>query len=71
MSPEKTTTVEPSRFNSGEGCQGWILADPVTNGRNLNDHWSSHRHGGVGGRGMRVQVVDCERRDETHEEWPI
>jgi hypothetical protein len=62
MSPEKPTTVEPSLFKIGEGCQGWTLAIPVKNGRGRNDHRSSHRHGGVGGHGMRVQVVDV--RDE-------
>lgn len=58
MSPEKATTVEPSPFKIGEGCQGWTLANPAQSGRGHNDHWSSHHHGGVGGRGMRVQVVD-------------
>jgi hypothetical protein len=58
MSLDMTKTVEPSLFKYGEGCQGWTLANPVQNGRGHNDHWSSYRHGGVGGRGMRVQVVD-------------
>lgn len=48
--------MEPSRFRHGEGYQGWTLANPVKNGRGLNDCWSSHHHGGVGGHGMRVQV---------------
>jgi hypothetical protein len=62
MSPEKTSTVEPSLFKRSEGCQGWTLANPAKSGRGRNDRWSSHRHGGVGGHGMRVQVVDV--RDE-------
>ena len=64
MSPEKTSTVEPSEFKRREGCQGqgWTRANPRNNRRGRNDDWSSHRHGGVGGHGMRVQVV--ELRDE-------
>lgn len=68
MSPEKTSTVEPSLFNIGEGCQDWTLANPAKSGRGHNDHRSSHRHGGVGGRGMRVQVVDV--RDEISGDGP-
>jgi hypothetical protein len=49
-------TVEPSLFRYGEGYQDRILADPASSGRSLNDHWSGHHHGGVGGRGMRVLV---------------
>jgi hypothetical protein len=49
-------TVQPSLFRDGEGYQDRILADPVKNGRSLNDRWSGHRRGGVGGRGMRVLV---------------
>ena len=50
-------TVEPSRLLGGEGYQDRILANPVTNGRGLNDRWSGQHHGGVGGRGMRVLVM--------------
>ena len=55
-------TVQPSLFRDGEGYQDRILADPVKNGRSLNDRWSGHRRGGVGGRGMRVLVMGL--RDE-------
>jgi hypothetical protein len=68
MSPEKTTPVEPSPFKRGEGCQEWTLANPANSGRGLNDHRSSHRHGGVGGHGMRVQDVDV--RDEISGDAP-
>jgi hypothetical protein len=69
MSPEKTSTVEPSLFKRGEGCQGWTLANPARSGRGHNDQWSSHRHGGVGGRGMHVQVVEV--RDKISGEGPV
>ena len=57
MSLENKTTVKPSLWSVGEGCQDWTLANPAMSGRGLNDRWSSHRHGGVGGHGMRVLVV--------------
>ena len=57
MSLENKITVKPSRWYVGEGESGWILANPATSGRGLNDRWSSHRHGGVGGHGMRELVM--------------
>ncbi len=62
MSPVSTTTAEPSRFTDGEGCQGWTKANPVKNGRGLNDALSGHHCGGVGGGGMLGRVVGI--RDE-------
>jgi hypothetical protein len=69
MSPEKATTVEPNRLNRGESCQDWTLANLATSGRGRNDRWSNHRHGRVGGHGMRVQVVDI--RDEISGDAPL
>ena len=57
MSLENRTTVKPSRCCDGEGESGWTLANPAKSGRGRNDRWSSQRHGGVSGRGMRVLVV--------------
>ena len=56
MSLDISTTVEPSQFRHGEGCQDWTRANPVKNGRGSNDDWSDQHHGGVGGHGMQVQV---------------
>ena len=56
MSLERIQTVQPSHFEPGEGYQDWIPANPANSGRGPNDRRSSHRHGGVGGRGMRVLV---------------
>ena len=57
MSLENKITVKPSRWCVGEGESDWTLANPAESGRGLNDRWSSQRHGGVGGHGMRVLVV--------------
>lgn len=62
MSLDKPTPVEPSLLLDGEGCQGWTKVNPAPSGRDLNDWLSSHCHGGVGGHGMRAQVVGL--RDE-------
>jgi hypothetical protein len=56
MSLDISTTVEPSQFRHGEGCQDGTRANPVKSGRGPNDDWSDHHHGGVGGHGMQVQV---------------
>ena len=37
MSLEKRKTAEPSRSANGEGCQDRTKANPVRNGRGLND----------------------------------
>ena len=62
MSPESTNTAAPSRSTDGEGCQDWAKANPVRNGRGLNDSLSSHHCGGVSGGGMLGRVVGT--RDE-------
>jgi hypothetical protein len=56
MSLDISTTVEPSQFRHGEGCQDGTRANPVKSGRGPNDDWSDHHHGGVGGHGRQVQV---------------
>ena len=62
MSPENQSTVKPSLCSDGEGYQGRTLANPVENGRGLNDRWSGQHRGGVGGQGMRRQ--DMALKDE-------
>jgi len=62
MSLVNTKHRRPSRFTDGEGCQDWAKANPVTNGRGLNDPMSSHHCGGVGGGGMLGRLVEI--RDE-------
>jgi len=62
MSLVNTNTVAPSHSTDGEGCQDWAKANPVTNGRGLNDTLSSHHYGGVRGGGMLGRVVGT--RDE-------
>mgnify|MGYP001563225560 CR=1 FL=1 len=62
MSPESANTAAPSHSADGEGCQDWAKANPVKNGRGLNDTWSSHHCGGVSGGGMFGRVVGT--RDE-------
>jgi len=57
MSPENQNSAKPSLCTDGEGYQGRILANPVTNGRGLNDRGSGHHRGGVGGRGMSMKVM--------------
>ena len=52
----------PSRSTDGEGCQDWAKANPVKNGRGLNDALSGHHCGGVGEGGMLGRVVGT--RDE-------
>ena len=56
------TTAEPSRSTNGEGCQDRAKANPVKNGRGLNDALSGHHCGGVGEGGMFGRVVGT--RDE-------
>lgn len=63
MSPENYNPVKPSLCSDGEGYQGRTLANPVKNGRGLNDHRSGQQRGGVGGHGMRTQVMAL--RDES------
>ncbi len=62
MSLVNTNTAEPSRSTDGEGCQDWAKANPVINGRGLNDAMSSHHCGGVGGGGMLGRLGEI--RDE-------
>ena len=62
MSPEMRQIAEPSRYADGEGCQGWAKANPVKNGRGLNDRLSSQRCGGVSEGGMPGRVLAT--RDE-------
>ena len=62
MSPDIRKTAEPSRYAYGEGCQDWAKANPVGNGRGLNDRMSSQRCGGVSEGGMPGRV--WELRDE-------
>lgn len=54
--PRDFKTVEPSLFTMGEGCQDWNTRCVVMSSGH-NDDLSSHRHGGVGGHGMLVQVL--------------
>ena len=51
-------SVEPSRFRHGEGYQDWTLANPAQAGEAAMTNRSSHHHGGVGGHGMPVMVLD-------------
>ena len=62
MSLVNASTAAPSRSADGEGCQDWAKANPVMNGRGLNDTMSSHHCGGVSGGGMLGRVVGT--RDE-------
>ena len=62
MSLVNTKYRRPSRSTDGEGCQGWAKANPVNNGRGLNDTMSSHHCGGVSGGGMLGRVEGT--RDE-------
>jgi hypothetical protein len=62
MSLVNTNTAEPSRSTDGEGCQDLAKANPVSNGRGLNDALSGHHCGGVSGGGMLGRVVGI--RDE-------
>jgi hypothetical protein len=58
MSLVSTNTAEPSRSTGGEGCQDQTKANPVKNGRGLNDASGSGQPcGGVGGGGRLGRVV--------------
>jgi hypothetical protein len=57
MSPERKRAVKWSRWCNGEDEKDRRQANPVENGRGLNNHCFGYRHGGVGGRGMGVQIV--------------
>ena len=78
MSLDISTTVEPSQFRHGEGCQDRTRANPVQNGRGPNDDRSDYHHGGVGGHGMQVQVVGVRneisaggrQRPASGHKWP-
>jgi hypothetical protein len=63
MSLENTKTAEPSHSTDGEGCQDRAKANPVRNGRGLNDTLSGHPCGGVSGSGMSGRVGGV--RNET------
>ena len=54
--PRDLSTVEPSLFTMGEGCQGWSGRFVVMSSGH-NDGLSSHRHGGVSGHGMFGKVL--------------
>jgi len=58
MSLESTKTTEPSRSTDGEGCQDRSKANPVKNGRGLNDTMIDQHCGGVSGGGMPGRVVE-------------
>jgi len=58
MSLVNTNTAAPSRSTDGEGCQDWAKANPMTNGRGLNDTLSSHHCGGVSEGGMLGRMVE-------------
>src|SRR3954468_4990543 len=68
MSLESTRTAEPSRSTDGEGCQDWAKANPVKNGRGLNDTMSSYRCGGVGGGGILGRLGGIKDEISTGEQ---
>ncbi len=58
MSPENQSAVKPSLCSDGEGYQDRILAYPRRQGgASLNDRWSGQHRGGVGGRGLCMEVM--------------
>jgi hypothetical protein len=57
MIPVRFKPVKSGRWCNGEDESERSLANPMENGRDLNNCCCAQHHGGVGGRGMPVQVV--------------
>jgi hypothetical protein len=57
MRPDSEKPVKSGRWRNGEDESERRLANPVENGRDLNNCSCAQHHGGVGGHGMPEQVV--------------